>query len=202
MSMTPRQFITALALLLFLAGFVGAVAPSSLDQGDGSVYCGNTLTGAHATEADIFDSDRNTDPLYGMTDLSGYPAHYLGGCIESVAARRLWSWPAVVIGLVALAGALASSSQVCLIQRFLASRPTTGGVAVGTSRSSSVTYGRGSWLLLAEPSWFGRLVLPRDNDRYDEPRRESGGGLWSAGPGRLRGNSRRTFAGEGASGRR
>ena len=110
-TVTPRQFIAALGLILLLAGLTGAALPITAVQGDsgGTVECGSTFTARSPAEItdDIFDGDQANDLLFGMTGgVMGYDAMYSNWCASHLAARKAWSWPFLAVGLVAVVGAL------------------------------------------------------------------------------------------------
>lgn len=97
MTITPRQFIITVGVLMALAGLVflslpiSAVSDSGL-FGASEISCGSAL--ADETSA-----------------LGGDP---LAQCRDAVGDRRMWAWPLGLIGVVAILGAafVASPARV------------------------------------------------------------------------------------------
>jgi hypothetical protein len=72
--------------VLLVIGVLGLVIPVSVDDRVTTLTCGNALSGTSA-------------PGAASADLGD-------ACADKIALRRVWGWPAGVVGLIVVAGAV------------------------------------------------------------------------------------------------
>lgn len=102
--MTVRRLIIAAGAVLLLAGVIGLLVPVSVSDGSGnSVSCGNGIATDLCGARNANDKNGANIPILNQvlphTD-------YVAQCQSAVNARRSWTIPLAVIGLVAVGGAL------------------------------------------------------------------------------------------------
>lgn len=107
--MSARTFITLLATVVLLAGLMGLFwmvrIPSPSDP-DERLICGIGLVRSPSFEQRL--ANELAKPATDSTAVGALagPGLYESACEEQTAQRRLWAWPATVLGGVVLLGAL------------------------------------------------------------------------------------------------
>lgn len=108
MSVTPRTFTAVLAGAVLLAGLLGLFwmvrIPSPADT-DERLICGIGLVRSPSFERNLEDALQQ--PLTGVSSIGalfGGPSTWAQECASRTATRRLWAWPAAVVGGVVLLG--------------------------------------------------------------------------------------------------
>ncbi|MCV7090549.1 aminopeptidase [Mycobacterium interjectum] len=102
--MTVRRIIIAVGAVLVLAGIIGLLVPVSVSDSNGnSVSCGNGIAMDLSSARSANDKNGANIPILNQvlphTD-------YVAQCQSSVNTRRSWTIPLVVVGVVAVGGAL------------------------------------------------------------------------------------------------
>ena len=102
--MTVRRLIIAVGAVLLLAGVIGLLTPISISDGSGSsVSCGNAVAADYSAARNANDKNGANIPILNQviphTD-------YVAQCQSSVGGRRAWTIPLVVVGVIAVGGAL------------------------------------------------------------------------------------------------
>ena len=89
LSITPRQAVGTLGVLMFIAGFIALMIPVSDSYDSG--YFGNQTVNCGT-------------PLKTKVEfLGGDP---LQVCEDALSTRRAWSWPLLAVGVVVVVGAV------------------------------------------------------------------------------------------------
>lgn len=114
MTVTARRVIIAVGAVLLLVGIIGLLVPVSITDGNGnSIGCGNGLAAntQNARDATKTTNDQTGANLPIIGPFAPHSPDYVAQCQSAVGHQRTWTIPLVVIGIVAVGGALLVGRQ-------------------------------------------------------------------------------------------
>jgi hypothetical protein len=101
--MTARRLILLIGAILLVAGIIAVLVPVSASGENGNVGCGNAIASDLSTAR-----DKDNGNVANLPVVNQFVPHtnYLSACNSALSARRGWSIPLTIVGLLVVGGSV------------------------------------------------------------------------------------------------
>jgi hypothetical protein len=101
--MTARRLILLIGAILLVAGIIAVLVPVSASGENGNVGCGNAIASDLSAAR-----DKDNGNVANLPVVNQFVPHtnYLSACNSALSARRGWSIPLTIVGLLVVGGSV------------------------------------------------------------------------------------------------